>query len=47
MKDNVTVASENLIGSAAKVIKSISYRGGYIGNPARILNHKNLNTIEI
>ena len=30
VKDNVTVASENLIGSAANVIKSISYRGGYI-----------------
>ena len=48
VKDNVTVASENLIGSAANVIKSISYRGGvYIGNPVQILSDKNLNTIEI
>lgn len=48
VKDNVVVANENLIGSAANVIKSISYVGGvYIGNPAHELTDRNVKTIEI
>lgn len=39
VKDNVTIAADNLIGSAANVLKSISYRGGGIcGKSCRSIN---------
>lgn len=42
VKDNVSIASENLIGSASNITKSIIEQGGvYIGNPARLLPNKN------
>lgn len=42
IKDDITIASSNLFGSAANVIKSVSTTEGvYVGNPARLLKDKN------
>lgn len=41
IKDDVTIANDNLIGAAANVLKSIEDAGGvYVGNPARQLSGK-------
>lgn len=41
IKDDVTIASGNLIGASANVLKSIVDSGGvYVGNPARQLSGK-------
>ena len=48
VKDGVTIASDNLFGSCANVIKSISYTGGvFVGNPARQLVGKVSNSTNI
>lgn len=41
IKDDVTIASNNLIGASTNVLKSITEPGGvYVGNPARLLSGK-------
>lgn len=47
VKDGITIASNNLIGSAANVLKSINYTGGvFVGNPAyQLIDKDSLKTI--
>lgn len=46
IKDDVTIASNNLFGSAVNITKSISYTGGvFVGNPARqLVGKESINT---
>lgn len=48
IKDGISIASDNLFGSAANVLNSVTYRGGvFVGNPARQLVNRDSVTTKI
>ena len=48
IKNSISVASDTLVGAAANVLESVTYRGGiFVGNPARKLEDKDSRITEI